>query len=522
MSKQSKVTLIKASPSTGLIGSQSTHAANDEQATGFGGGTGSYINPPFPMTELRKLKTMSTILGQCITAYKRNIVGFGWALQYTEDAGQQDESPEMVTEWNAVRDAIKYFQFEQSFTDLWAQIIEHREETGNAYLEVLRDGRGLPVEGNCLKPEYMYITKQDDKPILVPYERDGRRFNRYKRFRRFAQVINGGTVWFKEFGDPRALNYKTGAYFQEGETFTEDDTATELIHFKLGDGVYGVPRWIGQLIHMYGARKAEELNYRYFYQGRHIPMAIILSNSELSDESRAQLEDYVKDIEGADNAHKFLVIETNTTETVSVVEQSAPKASVELKPLTEILQQDALFLNYDEGSRQKVQSSFGLPDLYVGRTKDFNRATADTARQITEEQVFEPERNSLEWIFNNKILQPYNLRYVEMVFKKPEISDTTDFVALANVLIAGHAITPNDLREKAGQILGRDLEPFDHPQASEPIGLTSSAGGLESLLNLPVATPNAEEVAVTKAEQYSILKDIRDAMEEMVRSVNKG
>ena len=53
--------------------------------------------------------------------------------------------------------------------------------------------------------------------------------------------------------------------------------------------------------------------------------------------------------------------------------------------------------------RRKVQSSFQLPDLYVGYTTDFNRATAQTAQEVTEEQVFQPERKSLAWAINNRL-----------------------------------------------------------------------------------------------------------------------
>lgn len=48
-----------------------------------------------------------------------------------------------------------------------------------------------------------------------------------------------------------------------------------------------------------------------------------------------------------------------------------------------MLQRDGLFINYDDTNRKKVQSHFRLPDIYVGYSKDFNRATAETAMLIT-------------------------------------------------------------------------------------------------------------------------------------------
>lgn len=85
--------------------------------------------------------------------------------------------------------------------------------------------------------------------------------------------------------------------------------ASEVIHFKIGSGTYGVPRWIGNIVNMYGARKAEELNYLYFKQGRHVPAAITVENGMLSEASYEQLQEYMNGIEGSDNAHKFLLLE---------------------------------------------------------------------------------------------------------------------------------------------------------------------------------------------------------------------
>ncbi|MBL3267446.1 phage portal protein, partial [Klebsiella pneumoniae] len=75
----------------------------------------------------------------------------------------------------------------------------------------------------------------------------------------------------------------------------------EVLHLKIGNGPYGIPRWVSHVVHMVGARKAEELNLRYFKQGRHIPMAILLKNGILSEESEAAITDYVSNVEGEDN-----------------------------------------------------------------------------------------------------------------------------------------------------------------------------------------------------------------------------
>ena len=66
---------------------------------------------------------------------------------------------------------------------------------------------------------------------------------------------------------------------------------------------------IGPLIKILGNRKADELNYRYFTQGRHIPLAITLENAQLTEESEATLQEYANAIGGEENQHKFLLLE---------------------------------------------------------------------------------------------------------------------------------------------------------------------------------------------------------------------
>ena len=45
---------------------------------------------------------------------------------------------------------------------------------------------------------------------------------RKKKFRKFRQNVAGRTVYFKEFGDPRIMDKRTGKYVTEEDTETVD------------------------------------------------------------------------------------------------------------------------------------------------------------------------------------------------------------------------------------------------------------------------------------------------------------
>jgi PBSX family phage portal protein len=518
MSKQknTKVTLIKATkPSTVLKAEHSQALEDDPFQSQYS--IDGIIQPPYPIVELSKMIEYSTILQQCVDAYKRNIVGFGYALKYNVDENEVDETPEMKSEWKKVTEWVKYFNFDKSFEDVFAQAIEHREKTGNGYIEILRDGKGLAVGGDNVDPDFMRVTKLTDA-VEVTYKRDGKSFKRSRKFRRYVQDLGTKKVFFKQFGDPRFMNSRTGDFTAQ---HNGEEEASEILHLKIGDKAYGIPRWIGHLIHMYGARKAEELNYRYFTQGRHNPAAIIVSNGLLTDESVAKLEEYANTVEGVENSHKFLIIEAEGLEQGIIPGEEREGVKVELKPLAEMLQQDALFLEYDEASREKVQSSFRLPDLYVGRSKDFNRATADTAKQVTEEQVFEPERNSLEFVINNSLLIEQELSNVVLYFKAPEISDIDEKTKLLDVLGKYGGITPNDLRDEVAKVLGKELEVFDHEDADLPIVLTTllkqqTAQTPAETAQIASQIEKAELEGVSMQKQFvSILREVRDVLEDI-------
>lgn len=464
------------------------------------------ITPPYRIEDLQQIKENSTILGQCIDAYKRNIAGFGHEMQYKQN--DIEETPDMKTEWTYVdTEVIPFFSFEKPFKEILETAIDDRETTGNGYMEVIRSMDKKPAELINMLPQYMRVTRKDDKPQEVTYLINGKTIKRKKLFRRYVQQVGTSVTYFKEFGDPRFLNKETGEF---GDVSFGHKDATEVLHLKIGNGPYGIPRWVSHVVHMVGARKAEELNLRYFKQGRHIPMAILLKNGILSEESEAAIADYVSNVEGEDNQHKYLLLQIESDEE-QVVGEPRPNVDIELKSLADILQNDALFLEYDDKSRQKVQSAFRLPDIYVGYSRDFNRATADAAREITEEQVFEPERNSLEFIINNILLLPYELKHVYVNLRKPEISNTEDLVKMLDVLSKYGGTTFNDLREVAAKVLNKDLESFEGEEANQPIALVLQAIKKDS----EQKTTELVQKSDTPTDLVMIMKDLRDLLESM-------
>ena len=272
------------------------------------------------------------------------------------------------------------------------------------------------------------------------------------------------------------MDRRDGKYLKDGETLELAYQANEILEFAIGTEPYGEVRWIGQVLGVDGSRKAEGLNNNYFDNGRHTPLMIMIEGGTLTDESFDKLQQYMNDIKGEAGQHAFIILETESTDGRTDFDQSE-KPKVEIKDLANILQKDELFQDYLDNNRRKVQSSFQLPDLYVGYTTDFNRATAQTAQEVTEEQVFQPERKSLAWAINNRLLNGYHFKYVECYFLEPDISNPDDLYKLLTVCNNAGGLTPNKAKQIIYEAYGETAEDYPEEWGDVPLSYSKTQGG---------------------------------------------
>lgn len=190
-----------------------------------------WISHPVDMIGLKELVDDSTILPQCIKAYKNNIAGFGLSVHYMSD--YDEETEEMKAEWTQLEEIINLLNMDIMAKEVFENVIRDRETYGIAYCEVIRD-----FSGNVVQLEFIIDTPSIDmtyplEPYMdVEYYYKGKTVARKKKFRKFRQQIAGNTVYFKEFGDPRIMDKRTGTYLEDEGTLVEyDNQANEIIEF---------------------------------------------------------------------------------------------------------------------------------------------------------------------------------------------------------------------------------------------------------------------------------------------------
>lgn len=95
------------------------------------------IEPPYNIKELKQMAEYSTILQQCIDAYKTNILGFGLGIEYVFDFNAENapeaKKDEAEKEWTRLEEFARYMNYDESAEVVLGYVIEDREKTGNGF-----------------------------------------------------------------------------------------------------------------------------------------------------------------------------------------------------------------------------------------------------------------------------------------------------------------------------------------------------------------------------------------------------
>ena len=493
------------------------------------------LDPPYDPQALCLLFEHSNSLRQNVDAYATNIDGFGHRLEPAidfeaedvdrkiaecitleriaarergelgGDAELQPTADEVTARRGELRQVAQverarleaFFDFccfDHSFVDLRRRTRQDLEVTGNAFWEVLRNGRGevarlvyVPAYTMRLLPLDPAAVELDEQVRVSPVATERVRVSR--RLRRFVQVQGTERVFFKSFGDPRVVSRRTGEVRASVEAQRrldpEEQPATEMLHFAIHSprSPYGVPRWIGNLLSVLGSRQMEEVNHLYFENKSVPPLALLVSGGKLSDASVPRIERFIEEnLRGKKNFHKVLIIEAEGGQG-----QDTTRAKIELKPLTSAQQQDALFQQYDQRNQDKVGSAFRLPQLLRGDSRDFNRSTSDAQLRFAEDQVFQPDRDEFDFFVNRKLLPDMGIRFWRFRSQAPITRDPERMTGMVEKLVRVGVLTPEEGRTLAGDIFNRELRRIADDWTKRPITLTLAGiqTGVQDLLRRP-------------------------------------
>lgn len=448
-----------------------------------------------------------------------------------------------------------------TFGDVREAMREHVEILGNGGWEVMRekeDDVNSEIQQVYFVPfTHMRLMRQDKKPTRVKMRvrRDVVTFQEMEAdrvFRRYVRLHGQDRIFYKEFGDPRVVSRKTGRIFpegqkgideliaKEGEDKVDEDgkaiipaLANEFYHWKIRSPTspYGVPRWIGELISVFGTRSAEEVNLAYFENKSIPPMVLLVSGGRVAESSIERIETYIEDqIKGKKNFHKIMVLEglpSGAEETSGDVEHSG-KMRIELVPLLKELPQDALFQKYDKNNQDKIGRAFRQPPLFTGDTTDMNRATAEVAKALVEEQVYQPARDKFDSVMNRFFLPNHDIRFWRFRTNAPVQRFPNDLVNNVAKSMEKGAITPNEARQLLSDAFSIDLPHRTEDWAKIPPRLAEVAARAGAMVSAEPGImpeldgeegeegmdPELEEVVEQAAGRTSVIRGFTDVQDD--------
>jgi len=528
-----KATVISVSPRD-IRKSQS--ASIEDEDLDVLGLQGRVIEPPLSLTDLAVLQEFSTELRQTIDSIAVGIDGFGGRLR--ERKMSEEEAAKFKVQIMEERDfldnLLDYPNPNESFVKLRKETTREKELTGNAFWELVPSLGDLKRYSciNRINSATIRITKSDrtlTRMGLNYVKRDftiGTKFFQ-KRFRRFVQIINRKKVYFKEFGDPRIIDLRTGDVADEN--LDRRFRANELFHHKIEcrrRTPYGMPRFTGNIISIKGSRQADETNIITLMNNNIPSFAVLANGGMLTQGSVDRIREFVDtQIKGSSNYSKWLILEGESShDSLS----SPASVKMEIVPLARNQHQDMLWQSYDENNAKKLRRNFRIAPILVGASENYDRATAQVSEALTEKYVFNPEREEIDRDIN-KILFAQGIRFWTFKSNSPNVTNDEDLVRILTGAERSGALTPRISRMLLEDILNRELPGFD--EASEDFNpdvpfsytlakLMQSAGSANQngtfapQGQVPKGRPNGAEQ--TKYEEIGDLLDPMKAVDKML------
>lgn len=404
------------------------------------------IKPPLNPYSLAKIVFENSFLVQCIDAMVQNIHGFGYRMEFI--GKEEDEtSAEAIKELQWFEELFDRPNPAMSMQEFRARLGWDYFLFGNCFIEITKDEQGRVLTMHHLPAPTMRITKVDPEGVDA-YDT----LNRYgkvlkiktkKNFRRYVQMNDvGDKVWFKEVGDPRTIDSRNG---KENTALTGGASATEVIHLSNynAQSIYGIPIWYSQLPSVLGSRQAELTNLDFFENNAIPAMAVLVAGGYLTEESYEYLANNFEEIKGRGSTNRVLILEARGTVEDASNTGAVPSPSITMQGLNKERQNDALWQEYEKQCRDKIRACFRLAPVLVGAATDYTFASARVSLEVSENQIFIPERIKFDDIINHKILSTWNPKYFRFRSSPAAIATSEDLIKAIDAFNGSGAMSPN-------------------------------------------------------------------------------
>jgi capsid portal protein len=321
------------------------------------------------------------------------------------------------------------------------------------------------------------VAESTPVTVVTSLYRGGRwrKVNIKKRFRRFAQISYESSAirWFKELGDPRVMDATNGQYVSSRKEAKEVATELFMIQQTSGGRTYALPRFISCITDVVGRSSASYVNFSTIEVQGIPPMLIVIENGSLTDESRDELRVWAESMRGAENFNRVALLEAQP-QLLGLDDKGSVKLN--LMNLSEYRASDLMFGEYLKSTGDTIRQAFRLPMMYLG-TLDAGTSYSSSYSiiKITENQVFQPERQMFDEHINKQILwKELGCKMWKYTSLGPQVASTEELRLSMKELIAGNGLSTNNVLEIANQLFGLRMSKYNEPWADFPVALVRS------------------------------------------------
>lgn len=256
---------------------------------------------PFALNRAAEFKAMNPHHSACIDAKKVSMVGLGHEKETIADK----LDPLCAISWQHTL----------------LQLGEDLENTGNAYLEVIREN---PEQANSKIVGLHWMPSRD---VWIHIE-NARYQIHFEVFDRGSRTSTGGVDRrFSKFGD---LTGPKG-FFDRHPNVAKDVTS-ELIHFMEPSSLsrfYGVPNWLAAIAYVELAQSMVQHQFD-FHQNRGVPeFMLFILGARLKKEDWKKITDSMKAQIGAGNTQKSIALNIANPDIIIQLEKLAMDAAVD-------------------------------------------------------------------------------------------------------------------------------------------------------------------------------------------------
>lgn len=436
------------------------------------------LEPNIKPGTLKALVVQNNILNQCVEVMEVNVDGTGHTIELNEGAAENEKEKQVL---------IDFFNEPypgKSMISIRRDLRRDLEDTGCGYMEVLRSVAGEVVGLNYLEAESTRLVRLD-APVMVEksIQRAGKemKITISVRERRFVRIVNGVKTYFREFGASRDLDRDTGKWAEKGQTLPAERRASEVMYFTVNKEPktpYGTPRWINQLPSVLGSRKAEEHNLDFFDAGGLPPVLVLVQGGYLGNGVKKDLQAHLG---GTGSKHRAAIVEAIAA---SGSLDNAGTVKVTVERFGAERQSDSMFQKYDEKCEEHVRTAFRLPPMFIGRSSDYNFATAATAYMTAEAQVFAPERREFDDRMQ-EIVKALGVKNYRFKSKPMTLTDIANQVAVITLALSTKIVEPESAMKELNKLAGLSMTYKEPP---DPIDMAKAMAEAK----FPTSDPNAK------------------------------